>query len=169
MDKKLIFDQNDDKKNWHEVKLLILDVDGVLTDGKLYYGSEGESLKIFHVRDGQGIIQLLKNNVQVAIISGRDGKCTERRLTELGISKLCFNVQNKVDVYERLKNQLQIEEANTAYIGDDVGDIPLLKRVKFSITVPDAHDSVKKVATYITQLHGGNGAVREISDLILNV
>ncbi len=153
---------------WNEIKLLILDVDGVLTDGRLYYGNDGETLKVFHVRDGQGIVNLLANNVNVAVISGKGGSFCEKRLRELGIVNIYLNVKDKIAAYEDLKSKLKIHEKNTAYIGDDIGDILLLKRVKFGITVSDAHISAKNIASYITNLPGGNGAVREIADLILN-
>jgi 3-deoxy-D-manno-octulosonate 8-phosphate phosphatase (KDO 8-P phosphatase) len=135
----------------HDVRLLVLDVDGVLTDGRLYFSARGEQTKCFHVRDGAGIKQVLKAGLQVAVISGRQSKAVEDKLTAL----------------RELLDILNLTPQAVASVGDDVPDLPLLEVARLAVAVADAHPSVKSQAHYITQLPGGLGAVREVCDLIL--
>jgi 3-deoxy-D-manno-octulosonate 8-phosphate phosphatase (KDO 8-P phosphatase) len=149
------------------VRLLILDVDGVLTDGRLYYGSRGEVLKSFHVRDGHGIRALRGAGVEIAVISGRRSAAVVRRCRELGIRHLIQGAQDKLAAFAQLATRLKVRPADCACIGDDVPDVPLLQIVGLSYAVADAHPAAKKAARYATSLRGGSGAVREVCDQLV--
>ncbi len=149
------------------IKLLILDVDGVLTDGSIILDNEGNEFKAFHVRDGHGIKMLERAGVKVAIITGRHSKVVERRAHELGITEVYQRCNIKSVAYEHLIEKMGITDKEVAYIGDDIVDIPILKRVGLPIAVADATDETKAEAMIITKNYGGRGAVREICDLIL--
>jgi len=157
----------DPKKAAGKIKLLILDVDGVLTDGSIILDSEDNEIKAFHVRDGHGIKMLTKAGIQVAIITGRHSKVVERRAHELGITEVYQRCHIKTVAYEHLLEKIGISDAETAYVGDDVVDIPLFKKVGLSVAVSDASEYVKKEAMLITKNRGGRGAVREVCELIL--
>lgn len=148
------------------IQLLILDVDGVLTDGKIFMLPDGETLVGFHVHDGAGIKNLQALGVTIAIISGRNTKSVRHRLEQLGIRHIFLGEENKLIPYNALIDQLKLNPDQVAYMGDDVADIPPMEKAGLSITVPNAIESVKKIATYCTQKTGGNGAVREVCDLI---
>ena len=150
-----------------KIRLLVLDVDGVLTDGRLYFSARGEEIKIFHVRDGAGIAQLLRTGVQIAVISGRNSPAVERRMTELGVSHVRQGCDDKLAALHELLSQLQIAPDAVAAIGDDSAEIPLLKAAQLAVAVADAHESLREHAHYITRAKGGRGAVREVCDLIL--
>lgn len=150
------------------VRLLILDVDGTLTDGRLYYGPKGEALKVFHVRDGAGIQHLERAGVRVAVISGRSSKMVSVRCRELGIRHVVQGAEDKVAAFEKLRRKLQIEESQTACVGDDTADVPLMKVVKLAIAVADAHQEALQAAHVVTSLPGGQGAVREVCDYLLD-
>lgn len=150
-----------------DVKLLILDVDGVLTDGSIILDSNSNEIKAFHVRDGHGIKMLQKAGVEVAIITGRQSKVVEIRAQELGITELFQGRNEKVLALERLREKFGLSYEEIAYIGDDIVDIPVLKRVGFPIAVKDADGEAKTHAVLITKNCGGRGAVREVCDLIL--
>lgn len=150
-----------------KVKLLILDVDGVLTDGGIILDNKGNELKSFHVRDGHGLVMLKKAGVRVAIITGRNSRVVERRAKELGITEVYQQCRDKGKVYQLLLSKADIGDDEVAYIGDDVVDIPLLKRVGMPVAVADAVAEAKDKALLITEARGGRGAVREICDLIL--
>jgi 3-deoxy-D-manno-octulosonate 8-phosphate phosphatase (KDO 8-P phosphatase) len=150
-----------------DVRLLVLDVDGVLTDGRLYFSARGEELKVFHVRDGAGIVQLLKSGVQVAVISGRDSRAVEKRAAELGITWLRQGVSDKLSVLNDLLAMLNLGPQAVACVGDDSPDIPLLNAARLAIAVADAHPDVRSRAHYVTASPGGRGAVREVCDLIV--
>jgi 3-deoxy-D-manno-octulosonate 8-phosphate phosphatase (KDO 8-P phosphatase) len=150
-----------------DIRLLVLDVDGVLTDGRLYYTALGEEMKCFHVRDGAGIVQLLRAGVQVAVISGRDSPAVERRMTELGVTYIRQGVHDKLTVLNELLRVLNLEANAIACMGDDSADVPILQVARLAISVPDAHASAKACAHFVTQTAGGLGAVREACDLIL--
>jgi 3-deoxy-D-manno-octulosonate 8-phosphate phosphatase (KDO 8-P phosphatase) len=156
------------KKPKHEIKLLILDVDGVLTDGKLYLSDDGIETKIFHVHDGFGLRLLLNNGINVAIISGRKSKATKKRLRELGIKHAYLGVSNKDKPFVELKKKLQIKNENIAYIGDDLPDLSVMQKAGFSIAVANAVEQIRKIADYTTKAKGGEGAVREACEMILN-
>ncbi|MCI0469285.1 MAG: 3-deoxy-manno-octulosonate-8-phosphatase KdsC [Nitrospirae bacterium] len=149
------------------IKLLILDVDGVLTDGSIILDNEGNEFKAFHVRDGHGIRMLAKAGIVVAIITGRHSKVVERRAHELGITEVYQKCYIKSIAYEHLIEKLGISDNEVAYIGDDIVDIPIFKRVALSVAVADAVEEAKANAVLITMNRGGRGAVREVCELIL--
>jgi 3-deoxy-D-manno-octulosonate 8-phosphate phosphatase (KDO 8-P phosphatase) len=164
------------KKNRHElevfdiaqkIRLLILDVDSVLTDGGIILDNEGNEFKSFHVRDGHGIKLLIRHGIEVAIITGRQSRVVQRRADELGIKEVHQKCFNKVTAYEKIKKAFSLKDEEVAYMGDDIVDIPLLRRVGLPIAVADAVDDAKTFARIVTRNRGGRGAVREISDLIL--
>jgi 3-deoxy-D-manno-octulosonate 8-phosphate phosphatase (KDO 8-P phosphatase) len=150
------------------IRLLVLDVDGVLTDGRLYFSAEGEALKVFDVRDGYGLVALQRAGVLVAIISGRDSPAVLRRAAELGIRQVRQGVEDKAAEFEALLARLAIPAEETACIGDDAPDLPILRRAGLSIAVADAHASVKEQVHWVTNLGGGRGGVREACDLLLS-
>lgn len=149
------------------MRLLVLDVDGVLTDGRLYYGARGEALKVFHVRDGLGLKLLAAADITVAVISGRRSAMTARRCRELGVRHLLQGVQDKLGAFQRLRGRLGMASSACACIGDDLPDVPLMREVGLSFAVADAHPQARSAAQVITQLSGGNGAVREVCDYLL--
>jgi 3-deoxy-D-manno-octulosonate 8-phosphate phosphatase (KDO 8-P phosphatase) len=149
------------------IKLLVLDVDGVLSDGKLYYSESGDEIKSFNILDGQGIKLLLNNHIEVAIITKRESKIVSRRAKELGINTLVQGSQSKLPALDDLLQELKLGYQETAYIGDDLPDLACMRRVGFAVTVPNAHPVLQQYALCCTQRHGGEGAVREICDLIL--
>lgn len=149
------------------IKLLVLDVDGVLTDGGITVDSKGEELKTFHVRDGHGIKLLMNSGVKVAIISGRSSKALEKRAKDLGITELYQKKEKKAAVYERLIKKLGVRDSEAAFIGDDILDLPVLKKVALPVAVADAVDEVKSVSLMVTSSPGGRGAVREVAECIL--
>ena len=150
------------------ITLLLMDCDGVLTDGRLYFSARGEEMKVFDVRDGQGIVSWHRAGFKSGIISGRGAsEIIQRRADELGISFVRTNVADKTEVFEEIISSLEIDASNVAYIGDDIGDIPIMKRVGFSIAVADAVDEVKDIADFLTDSKGGRGAVREVIDVLL--
>ena len=147
------------------IRLVILDVDGVLTDGRLYYGPDGEALKAFDVKDGHGIV-LLRERVDFAVISGRPGLASQRRLEELRFKHLIFGERDKLQGYARLAH-LGLPDDAVAYMGDDVNDVPLLRKVGLAACPADARPEARAVAHLVTEAPGGRGAVRELCDLIL--
>jgi 3-deoxy-D-manno-octulosonate 8-phosphate phosphatase (KDO 8-P phosphatase) len=149
------------------IKLLILDVDGVLTEGSIILDNDGNEFKSFHVRDGHGIKMLKNAGIEVAIITGRYSKVVERRAKELGITEVYQRCHIKSTAYEHILDKLGISDAETAYIGDDIVDIPLLKRAGLSVAVSDAEEDAKANALMITKNRGGRGAVREVADFLL--
>jgi 3-deoxy-D-manno-octulosonate 8-phosphate phosphatase (KDO 8-P phosphatase) len=151
-----------------QVKLLALDVDGVLTDGGLYYTEEGQELKKFNVKDGLGLQRLLKQGVEVAIISANSSQATLHRAQKLGISHVFIGCKDKLPVLQKLCDTLQILLGEVAYVGDDLTDLPILKTVGFPMAVADAMAENRDCAVYVTEKKGGEAAVREICDLILS-
>ena len=149
------------------IRLLILDVDGVLTDGSIILDNAGNELKAFYVRDGHGIKMLSRVGVNVAIITGRFSKVVERRAHELGITEVYQRCHIKSAAYEHLTEKLNITDDEIAYIGDDIVDISIMKKVGLPVAVADAEEETKAAAMIITKTPGGRGAVREICDLIL--
>ncbi|MGD0282640.1 MAG: HAD-IIIA family hydrolase [Dissulfurispiraceae bacterium] len=150
-----------------KVKLLILDVDGVLTDGGIILDGGSAELKVFHVRDGHGLVMLKKAGVKVAIITGRNSEVVDRRARELGITEVYQKCHRKIAAYEKLLAKLAVADEEVACIGDDVVDVPLFKRAGLSVAVADAVEEAKEAALFITDAGGGRGAVREVCDLIL--
>ncbi len=150
-----------------DIRLLILDVDGVMTDGRIIYDDKGGELKCFDVKDGQGIKLLMEEGIEVGIISGRVSGASEYRARELGISILHQRVDDKVSTYRKIIDEKGLVDDQVCYMGDDLADIPLMREVGFSVAVADGSQYVKEVADYVTVKNGGNGAVREVCELIL--
>ena len=155
------------RKSAAAIRLLVLDVDGVLTDGRLYFGPKGEALKLFHVRDGLGIQQVKQAGIEVAVISGRKSKMTEVRCRELGVEHVHQGAKDKVAVLEKLCARLKIEPSECACVGDDLPDIPVMRKVALAFAVADAHSDARHAAHLLTKLPGGHGAVREVCDYLL--
>lgn len=149
------------------VRLLVLDVDGVLTDGRLYFTAGGEEIKAFHVRDGHGIKLLAATGVEVAIITARSSAVVERRAAELGIRHLHQGADDKLKVLDRMLGDLGLPAEAAAYMGDDVVDLPAMRRCGLALTVPDAPPIVKRHAHRVTRAAGGAGAVREACEFIM--
>ncbi|MDE2219398.1 MAG: HAD-IIIA family hydrolase [Gammaproteobacteria bacterium] len=149
------------------IRLLVLDVDGVLTDGGLHYGPEGERTKRFHVRDGHGIRAVAAAGITVAVISGRDTAAVARRCADLGIGELQQGVGDKAQAFESLLARLGIAARECACVGDDSPDVPLLLRAGLAVAVADAHADARRAAHRRTRLPGGAGAVREVCDWLL--
>jgi len=148
-----------------KVRLVLLDVDGVLTDGRIWYGPEGEAMKAFDVRDGHGVV-LLRAHVDFGVISGRPGKTSERRLEELRFRHAIYGERDKLAGYARLAH-LGIPDAEVAYMGDDVNDLPLLAKVGLSACPADARPEVRERVHFVAASPGGRGAVRELCELVL--
>jgi 3-deoxy-D-manno-octulosonate 8-phosphate phosphatase (KDO 8-P phosphatase) len=149
------------------VRLLVLDVDGVLTDGRLYYGARGEALKVFHVRDGLGLKLLAAADITVAVISGRRSAMTAKRCRELGVKHLLQGIDDKLAAFNTLRGRLGVTPSVCACVGDDAPDVPLMREVGLSFAVADAHPQARNAAHLVTRLPGGQGAVREVCDYLL--
>jgi 3-deoxy-D-manno-octulosonate 8-phosphate phosphatase (KDO 8-P phosphatase) len=150
-----------------KIKMLVLDVDGVLTDGSIILDNDGNEFKSFHVRDGHGIRMLIKCGIHVAIITGRTSKVVERRALELGVTELYQKCYVKSTPYLNLLEKYNLSDDEVAYIGDDVVDISLLQRVGLPVVVADGSEAAKKYAMMVTKNRGGRGAVREVVDIVL--
>jgi len=150
-----------------KARLLMMDVDGVLTDGRIIQDGHGHELKVFDVKDGHGIVMAHRAKLRTALISGRESETIRRRAEELGIELVFQKIWNKLEVYEKILVDTELTHDEVAYIGDDLIDIPLLRRVGLAVAVADAVDEVKAAAHLITQRPGGQGAVREVIELIL--
>ncbi|HYQ81617.1 MAG TPA: HAD hydrolase family protein, partial [Anaeromyxobacteraceae bacterium] len=148
------------------VRLLLLDVDGVLTDGRLWYGPEGETVKAFDVRDGHGLV-MLRDHVEVGILSGRPAGPTQSRLADLRIRHASFGNREKLPAYQSLAASLGVADEEVAFMGDDVNDLPVLRRVGLSACPADAAPEVLREARLVSRARGGRGAVRELCELIL--
>ncbi len=151
------------------LRLLILDVDGVLTDGRISIDDAGLETKHFDVRDGHGIKMLLRTGVAVALLSGRKSNVVVHRARELGIEDVHQGVWRKAERLEEILHRRSLPAGTAAYVGDDIVDIPVLKRVGFAVAVADACEDVKAMADYVTVCGGGRGAVREVCELIMKV
>lgn len=149
------------------IKLLICDVDGVFSDGRIYMGNNGEELKTFHTRDGYGVKSLMNAGIEIAIITGRKSKIVENRMNALGISLIYQGQDDKVKAYQDICDKLNISPEQTGYIGDDLIDWPVMEKVALKVCVADGHPLLAKRANYVTAIKGGHGAVREVCDLIL--
>jgi 3-deoxy-D-manno-octulosonate 8-phosphate phosphatase (KDO 8-P phosphatase) len=149
------------------LKLFLLDVDGVLTDGTITYTHEGNEIKSFHTRDGFGIRLLMESGVEVGLITARESEAVNRRVQDLGIKYVFQKAKNKLEIFEHLVKELDLQPSDVGYMGDDWLDLPLLVRVGFAATVEDAVPEVVQIAHYVTRRKGGRGAVREVCDLIL--
>ena len=149
------------------IRLLVLDVDGVLTDGRLYFGPRGEALKVFDVRDGSGMVALRRAGVAIAVISGRRSAAVAARCRELKVRHVHQGVADKLAVFERLRTRLKLAPEACACVGDDLPDVPLMKAVALAFAVADARPAVRRAAAVVTRQGGGRGAVREVCDLLL--
>lgn len=148
-------------------RLLVLDVDGVMTDGRLYYGPRGEELKVFHVHDGYGIRALQRAGYVVAVISGRRTSALRVRCRDLGIRHVHLGVEHKLPVFEALCRKLGIRTSECVVVGDDLPDVPLMRAAGLSFSVPGAQPAARRAARYRTRARGGEGAVREVCDRLL--
>jgi len=149
------------------IELLILDIDGVLTDGRLYFGNRGEALKVFHVRDGHGIKLLMAAGVHVAAFSGRRSAAAAARLRELGVPTVVQGCSDKLAALRKLTERLRLDPLNCACIVDDTPDLALMSAVGLSAAVADAHPIVLAAAHWVARASGGSGAVRELCDVLL--
>lgn len=149
------------------IRLLIIDVDGVLTDGSLQFDNRGEEYKTFNSLDGHGIRMLLQSGIEVAVITGRKSGIVEHRMGDLGVSHLYQGQRDKLPAFEQLLNATGLQPEQTAYIGDDLPDLAVMRRVGLAIAVQNAHGFVKQHCDWVTSNRGGQGAVREVTDFIL--
>ncbi len=150
-----------------QIKLLVCDVDGVFSDGRIYLGNDGEELKAFHTKDGFGIKALGASGVEVAIITGRNSAIVANRMKALNVAHIIQGQEDKLPALMQLADKLSIKLEQIAYIGDDVPDLPCIEAVGLGICVSDGHPLVQQGANYITFTRGGFGAVRETCDLIM--
>jgi 3-deoxy-D-manno-octulosonate 8-phosphate phosphatase (KDO 8-P phosphatase) len=149
------------------IRLAVFDVDGVLTDGRLYYTERGEELKVFDVRDGHGLKMLQESGVRLALITSRQSRAVVLRAEDLGIGLVFQGVSEKLAVFEALLADLKVERTAAAYMGDDLVDLPVLRRCGLALSVPEAPLIVREQAHYVTNAAGGRGAAREASELIM--
>ncbi len=149
------------------IRLAIFDVDGVLTDGSLYLGDDGQEYKAFHSRDGHGMVMLLGTGVRLAVITGRQSEVVRLRMESLGIPHIYQGQRDKIPAYLHLRDSLDLADSDIAYVGDDVVDLPIMRRVGLAVAVGDAHPAVRRHAHWCTSLGGGRGAAREVCELIM--
>lgn len=155
------------KAKAEQIKLVIFDVDGVLTDGGLYFTDDGREVKKFNVKDGLGIVLLGKSGIEVAVITGRNSVIVSDRMKSLGVNHVYQGRMNKLETYENLKVALDITDDQVAFVGDDIIDLPIMRYCSLSVAVADAHAEVKSKAVLVLDRCGGQGAAREVCDLIL--
>jgi 3-deoxy-D-manno-octulosonate 8-phosphate phosphatase (KDO 8-P phosphatase) len=151
-----------------EIRLIVFDVDGVLTDGSLYIGDDGQEYKAFNSKDGHGMVMLQDSGVAIAIITGRTSEVVRIRMASLGIEHIYQGKREKLPVYEELKRITGFNDRDIAYVGDDVVDLPVMTRVGLAIAVQDAHALAKQHAHWVTPSNGGRGAAREVCELIMD-
>ncbi len=149
------------------IKMLLLDVDGVLTDGRIIYDNEGNEMKAFDVKDGHGLKMLQRAGIKVGVITGRSSAVVQRRAEELGFDALFQGALTKLEPYGQVLQEFGLADHEVAYVGDDLVDLPILRRVGFSATVADAVPDLLPLVDYVCKRPGGRGAVREICDLLL--
>jgi len=150
-----------------KIKLLILDVDGVMTGGDIILDGQGKETKIFNVYDGYGIVLFQRAGYKTAILSARATEAVKARAKDLGIDKVYQDAYPKINAYKKLLGDLELQDEQACFIGDDLPDIEVLQSVGFSVTVPNAVNEVKGIVDHITKCEGGQGAVREVVELIL--
>ena len=155
------------RKKAIRIKLLILDVDGVMTDGRIVINGQGEEIKSFHARDGQGLKLLRQAGIEVVIISGRKSKANAYRAKELGIQEIYQGVKHKERICKKLIQQKKLDKEQVCCVGDDLPDLPMFHQVGVSIAVADAATEVREAASLVTKNRGGRGAIREVCELIL--
>lgn len=149
------------------VRMMIFDVDGVMTDGSLHYSDSGEEIKVFNSRDGHGLKSLKASGVKLAIITGRTSRALENRANQFAVDYLYQGVEDKLAIFHEILQDAGLTPEDCGYMGDDVVDLPVMRRVAFAVAVPDAPELVRLHAHYVTGLPGGRGAVREVCDLIM--
>ncbi len=157
------------KNKIKKIRILILDVDGVLTDGRIILNDAGQESKHFDVKDGHGLKMIMRYGIDVILLTGRSSSVVMHRANDLGIREVFQGILNKKEFFQQLISERGLNPEEIAYIGDDFVDVPLLKRSGFSVAVKDAVSEVKQFADFITDNPGGRGAVREVCDLILKV
>ncbi|MDH5544790.1 MAG: 3-deoxy-manno-octulosonate-8-phosphatase KdsC [Gammaproteobacteria bacterium] len=150
-----------------KIELVIFDVDGVLTDGRLYVTDSGEEIKAFHSRDGHGLKMLQQSGVTVGIITGRTSNIVTHRMSELGVEHVFQGQRDKIPAFEKMIANLSLQPEQVAYVGDDVVDLPVMRRVGLAIAVQDAHPFVKQHAHWQTPNCGGRGAARDVCELLI--
>ena len=150
-----------------KIKLLLTDCDGVLTDGRLYFGPSGEELKVFHVRDGQGLVMWHQAGFRSGVITGRNSPILEMRMKQLGVEFTWQGRKEKVSAFKEILVAANVEAEEVAFVGDDTPDAEVFPLVGLAVAVGDAHDAVKAAAHYTTKRDGGRGAVREVIDIIM--
>jgi 3-deoxy-D-manno-octulosonate 8-phosphate phosphatase (KDO 8-P phosphatase) len=155
------------RRKARKIKLLLLDVDGVLTDGGIVIDERGLESKRFDVRDGQGITLLKRAGVEVGFVSGRSSGAVRQRADDLGVKWVFQGIQNKAEIYQRIKKRTGLKDEHIAYAGDDMVDLPILRAAGLALTVPDGWPGIRPMVDYVTEAAGGRGAVREIAELIL--
>ncbi|MBN1816867.1 MAG: HAD-IIIA family hydrolase [Sedimentisphaerales bacterium] len=153
--------------DFSQIRLLLLDMDGVLTDGTIFLHADGTESKRFDVQDGHGIKMWQRAHLEVAILSGREAKATDVRAEQLGIRHVFQGCTKKLPVFESLLSRLQLRPEQAAYVGDDLLDLPVIRRAGFGAAVANAVQEVKEAADYVTQRNGGQGAVREVIEYVL--
>lgn len=154
-------------RNFKNIKILILDVDGILTDGIITYTNSGDELKSFSVKDGLGIRLLIDSGIRVAVATARESNIVNKRCKELGISPIYQGIKDKSQIFKIIQKEFDFKKDEIAFMGDDLIDIPLLNLCGLPITVPMACEEVKGVCLYTTKNNGGNGAVREVCEKLL--
>jgi 3-deoxy-D-manno-octulosonate 8-phosphate phosphatase (KDO 8-P phosphatase) len=150
-----------------QIRLVIFDVDGVLTDGSLFLGDDGQEYKAFHSRDGHGMKMLQKTGVTLAVITGRSSEVVRIRMESLGVAHVYQGRQEKLRAYQELKEALDLDDEQVAYVGDDVVDLPVMRRVGLAIAVADAHTLVQRHSHWQTPSRGGRGAGRDVCELVM--
>ena len=152
-----------------KIKVVLTDVDGVLTDGGMYYSENGEMLKKFNTRDGMGVELLLQNKIKTIFITTENSKITKSRGKKVKAAQVLSGIKNKENELIKICKKYSIKPENIAYIGDDINDISLMKKIGFSCAPLDCNNKVKKIANFVCSTTGGNGAFRELADLILSI
>jgi 3-deoxy-D-manno-octulosonate 8-phosphate phosphatase (KDO 8-P phosphatase) len=155
------------QKKAAKIKLILLDVDGVLTDGGIIIDDRGVESKRFDVRDGQGITLLIHSGIKVGLLTGRYSNIVRRRAKELGVTIVHQDVQDKAEIYERIRRKIGLKDEQIAYVGDDILDVPVLRKAGLAIAVKDGWPGLRVEVDYVTETKGGKGAVREVSELVL--
>lgn len=155
------------RRKARRIKLLLLDIDGVLTDGGIVIDERGVESKRFDVRDGQGITLLKRAGVEVGFVSGRSSGAVRQRAAELGVKWVFQGIQNKAEIYRRVKNKTGLKDEHIAYAGDDIADLAILRAVGLAMTVPGGWPGIRPLVDFVTEAEGGRGAVREMAELIL--
>ena len=150
-----------------DIQLLLLDVDGVLTDGSIIYDDEASEIKVFNVKDGFGLKLVMSAGIKVGLVTGRTSKALYRRCRDLGIRYIYDGVQQKAELLDKIVAETGVGADNAAFIGDDLPDLPLMRRIGLSIAVADAHELVRHYSDWVTAAPGGRGAVREVCDAML--